>query len=246
MQPGGTYSSTIRRRTIASVPSLGKALADFTIGAYYSGVLASVAPAISYVGVNGIYAVYKIDVVVPAGEGVLDLTFQAANGTDIITPGERQVEIEAYDLSALAAIFAVPIVSVVTNGGPQGDISIRVVANRYSPVAFTVRDTSGAAFDLSGWNNAKFGVQNAAQSVVASPYVLPYLQTTGITMTAGGLVTIAIPETASFFGALTAALITAGTYQTDLYWELFADDASDTAKTRCLARGLITILRAEG
>ncbi len=233
MIPGDSYPFTVRRQTIGAAVSPGKVLADFTIGAYQNGVVASVSPTVTEIGTSGNWTAYKISVTIPAGEGILDLTIEAAAGTDVVTPATKSVEIESYDLKSAVAIFAVPIVSVVTQGGPTGDLALRIVKNTYAVISFTARDTAGAAFDLSTWNNGKFNVMSQNQTTTI------YTQATA-SMTAGGVVTVNVPETATFYAALTT-----GNDEVSLYWNVLADDASDATKTRCLARGRLTVVRTE-
>ncbi len=234
MIPGDVVSFTLRRQTIAGAVSAGKVLADFTIGAYQNGATASVSPAITEIGASGSWTAYKIDVTIPAGEGVLHLTYQAKSGTDVITPASHTIEIESYDLRSAVAIFAVPIVSVVNQGGPQGDIAIRLVKDTYAPITFTARDQSGTAIDLSTWTIGTFAIRSQNQTTTV------YSLTAGITMSAAGLVTIPIPEAAGFYAALAA-----GVDEASLFWTFVANDSGDAAKTRCLARGRLTVLRTE-
>jgi hypothetical protein len=111
---------------------------------------------------------------------------------------------------------------------------LRLVKSTYVPISFTVRNATGAVVDLSGYNAGDFSVRSQNQTTTT------YSQTTGITMTSGGLVTIAVPENAGFYAALTT-----GADAVELYWDFVADESSDAAKTRCLARGRLQLLRTE-
>ncbi len=234
MLPGATVTYTIGRRTPGGLAVAGKLAADFLVAMYLDGVPASVSPSWAEIGRNGSWQEYACGLVLPATKGQVKLTWQVVAGYDQLSPSADQFALLNNDDDALAAIIASPIVSVVNAGGPQGDIALRLVKNTYAPIAFTVRDQAGNPINLSAYNNPIFAVKNKAQTVLA------YSQSSGITMSAGGLVTIGVPETASFYAQLTT-----GVDQISLYYTLLADEAADTAKTRCLARGPLSVVRTE-
>jgi hypothetical protein len=236
-QPGDAVVRTIYRKSAGlGLPVTGKVTADFTVGAWLDGVVASVSASITEIGSAGPDGqAYKLAYTNPGTKGRFALRAPAASpSTDIVWP-EFEEEIENNDNDSLYNVLVVPVVSVVSLGGPQGDISLRVVNGDYAPVSFTVKDQSGAVVDLSGYNNAHFRVWNKLHATMVA-----YDQTAGITMTAGGLVTIGIPEGASFYSEWTTSEDPA-----IRYWQFTADQAADATKTRTLARGTITILRKE-
>lgn len=235
MLPGQVINYVIWRQTLLGSPAAGCVLSDFIVTAMLDGAPMSVSPALTAIGAYGNWYAYKLAVTNPGVAGFFNALVQVASGTDALRSEAISGEILAYDDTSLANIFVAPLLSVTNNGSPTGDISLRLVKNTYATVQFTVTDQAGNVIDLSGYTNANFGVKNKAQDST------PYAQTTGITMTSGGLVTIAVPETAAFYSLLTPA----GTDSITLYWTLDADKGGVAAQTVCLARGVLVLVRTE-
>lgn len=239
MLPGDTWKMTIGIQTPSGVAAgAGVVVGDLSVRGYVNGAVAALAPALTFIETIGAWSQYRLDIVLPAlsvdavtwFKAVLLPVVPTAYALDRLA---AEVEIETADLGLLYSIAAVPVISVISAGGPVGDISVRVVKADYAVVSFTVRDQSGAAIDLSGYTTPQFGVKDQLQATT-------YLQTAGITMTAGGLVTIAIPEGASFY-----ALLLTGVDQIGLFFSFNADQGGDATKTRTLARGPLTVVRKE-
>lgn len=234
--PGDTVTYTIGRRTPGGRPVAGKLAADFHVGMYLNGAPAAVSPSWAEIGVDGSWQEYACGLVLPATKGRVKITWQPTYPSlDQLSPTSDQFALLNNDLDSIGSIITSPIVSVVNAGGPQGDVALRLVKNTYAPIAFTVRDQAGNPINLSGYTTPIFAVKNKAQATLA------YSQSSGITMTSAGLVTIAVPEGATFYAQLTPA----GTDQITLYYTLLADEAGDATKTRCLARGPLAVVRTE-
>lgn len=238
MIPGDTVSVLLLAQTTAGTPASGLTLSGLTINGTLNGASASVSPALTEVDTIGFWRRYKLDVTIPALSGAVSwftVTAQPSSSAVILdTLRVLEGEIEAVDLASLYDVVASPIVSVVADGGPSGDLSWRCVKSTYTVLTFTVTDQAGNVIDLSGYTVPTLGIKSQDQTTTT------YTQTTGITMTVSGLVTIAIPETADFYAALTT-----GNDSASLYWTLVANEAGDASKTVCLARGQVTVLRSE-
>lgn len=234
MVPGQTITATIFRRTAAGAPSAGFGTSDFSVQAFLNGAPVSVTPTITDQGAAGPDAeAYSLQVTLPGTKGIFALRAPAAVGTDLVWP-EFEWEITNNDEDSIYAILAVPIVSVASQGGPLGDLSLRVVKDDYAVITFSVTDQSGNPINLSGWSGGQFGVCSQDQTTTT------YLQTTGITMTSGGLVTIAIPKTATFYAALARGVSTL-----PLFWQFVANNGGDSSKPQTLGRGTLTLVREE-
>lgn len=157
------------------------------------------------------------------------------SGTSEAWPATLRGLFETYDLDSVAAVISAPIVSVVSAGGPQGDITLRGCKGDYVPVSFTVTDQSGAAINLSAYTLPTFGVKSKDQTTTTYS-----LAGAAITMSSAGLVTIAIPESAGFWAALTT-----GVDEISLRFSFEANEGGDATKTRTLARGPFIVMRKE-
>jgi hypothetical protein len=219
-------------QTDAGAPATGKALADLNYAFSLSGVVTSITPVLAEGATTGAWRRYTLTFTAPATVGQLILKMSPTAG--VLAYDTIVDDVVLYSLDAIAALLSSPVIATLTSGGPSGDTQLRVVKNTYVPVSFTVRDAIGTAVDLSAYSNGRFAIKSKDQTTTT------YSQTTGITMTAGGLVSIAIPEGSTFYAALTT-----GVDSVNLYWDFVADEAADTAKTRCLARGQLVLMRTE-
>lgn len=219
-------------QTDAGAANTGKVLGDLSYAFSLDGVVTAITPTLTEGATIGTWRRYTFNFTAPATTGELIVKLDPDDGVlayDVIADSVVQ-----YDMDAIASLLTSPVIATLTSGGPSGDTTLRLVKSTYVPITFTVRDATGAAVDLSGYNAADFAIRSKDQTTTS------YSQTSGITMTAGGLVTIAVPENASFYAALTT-----GIDSVELYWDFVADEASDTAKTRCLARGKLQLMRTE-
>jgi hypothetical protein len=219
-------------QTDAGAAATGKVIGDLTYSITLDGVDAGITPTLTEGATVGTWRLYTLGFTSPATVGQLVISLEPDDGHlkyDTISD-----DVVLYSADDVLSLVTSPVIATLTSGGPSGDTTLRLVKSTYVPIAFTVRDATGAAVDLSGYNAGDFSIRSKDQTTTT------YSQTTGISMTAGGLVTIAVPENASFYAALAT-----GVDAVELYWDFVADEASDTAKTRCLARGRLQLLRTE-
>jgi hypothetical protein len=219
-------------QTVAGAAATGKVIGDLTYKITLNGVDAGLTATLTEGATVGSWRLYLLGFTSPATVGDIVIHLEPNDGVlsyDTITDS-----VVLYSADDLLALVTSPVIATLTSGGPSGDTTLRLVKSTYVPIAFTVRDATGAVVDLSAYNAGDFSIRSKDQTTTT------YSQTTGITMTAGGLVTIAVPENASFYAALTT-----GIDGVELYWDFVADEAADTAKTRCLARGRLQLLRTE-
>lgn len=237
MIPGDTIKALILAQSAAGLPVSGLVIGDLTVSGTLNGAAASISAALTEVDTIGAWRRYRLDFVVPALSGVSVLTVTAQpNSAGVYLDTLRVVdgEIEAVDLTSIYGVISAPVVSVVNAGGPAGDIPLRLVKSTYVPLSFSATDQTGAVIDLSGYDTPVFGIKSRDQTTTT------YSQTTGITMTAGGLVTIAVPESATFYTALAT-----GSDEASLYWSFVANEAATATMKRCLARGTLSVIRSE-
>ena len=219
-------------QTVAGAAATGKVIGDLTYKITLNGADAGITATLTDVATVGSWRLYSLGFTSPATVGDIVIHLEPNDG--ILSYDAITDTVALYSADDLLALVTSPVIATLTSGGPSGDTTLRLVKSTYVPIAFTVRDATGAVVDLSGYNAGDFSIRSKDQTTTT------YSQTTGVTMTAGGLVTIAVPENAGFYAALTT-----GIDAVELYWDFVADEASDTAKTRCLARGRLQLLRTE-
>jgi hypothetical protein len=236
-QPAEIVTRTFSVIDAAGAAVTGLVTASFTGVGFRNGTATSIPFTITEISGGR----YQIAYTLPSTAGVVDLYFFPVTTTYFIQWPDLTAEVEAYDLTALYGAVSKPTIVLNSSGAPSNEIELKFIYNDWHSVTFTVKNSDGTAVDLvaAGYNNWKFGVQNEGQTTVTS--VVPYQQTTGITGDASGVVTIIVPETASFYGLLAVgAASTSGAR-----WSLGADYGGDVAKTRTLGRGVCTVMRKE-
>lgn len=234
-QPGDTITRTFKVVDAAGAAVTGLNTASFTCTGYRNGSASTISHTVVEIGSGR----YSVAYVLPSSAGLVDAWFTPVSASNYIVWPDLTEEVESYDLTALYGAVVKTTISLNATGAPTNEIELRFIKNDYHSVTFNVRDSAGVAVDLSAWDTWRFGVKNADQSTVGG--VVPYLQTTGITANASGVVTIVVPETASFFGLLT----TGQASTTGARWSLEGNEAADATKTRTVGRGVCTVLRKE-
>lgn len=235
-RPGDTLSRTITREDAATGAGVsGLVTADFAVTAFRNGVSFVITATVTSLGSGK----YKFTYTLPSQAGIVDIFIVAASGTDVIWPGMFSEEVEAHDLDSMAAINRPGAILAATSGIGQ-DFALRLIKGTYDEIEVTIYEADGVTpVDGSTWDNLTFGIKNNDQSIEG--LYLPYLQNTGITFSADGLLQILVPETASFYAALLAANLPSRT----LFYSVLGDQGADDAKTRCILRGQVTISRQE-
>ena len=240
MRPGEALSLVVGRQTIAGAASSGKIISDFSVGWKKDGVTTAITTSCTEVDTVGSWREYRISITLPTG-GPYNLhgRISAIAGTDVVDGGVFDAEIETHDYDSLAALLPVIPVAVLSATTRQADPqTLKLIANRYTPVSFAVKDSAGAVVPLDTYTNWRFGVWDKTHSGAI------YSLTTGITGSALGIAAWSVPETATFFGAMTAA-IAAGQDQIELYWDLVGDLAGVAAQSQTVLYGKIIMYRNE-
>lgn len=244
MRPGEPYTAVIGRRTATGLPSTGKVAADFGIVWKKDGVTTAITPTVTEVDTAGTWREYRVSITLPtSGPYLLHGSVSAASGTDVIRGGVIDLEIENADLDSLSASLPIiPVAQLSATSRTADPQILKIIANRYQTVEFNVRDANGAVVDLSAtgknYNNWRFSVWDKTHS--ASIYTL----SSGITGSALGVAAWAIPENASFYSQMAAA-IAGGNDQIELYWDLAADLNATVGQTQTVLYGKLLLYRYE-
>ncbi len=240
MRPGESCTLVIGRQTVAGAAATGKIASDFSIGWKKDGVTTAITTSVVEVDTVGAWQEYRVGITLPTGGPyVLHGRIGAISGTDITDGGVFDAEIEQQDYDSLAAILPVIPVAQLSAASRQADPqTLKLIANRYASISFAVKDSSGNAVDLSGYTNWRFGVWDKTHT--GSIYSL----SSGITGTNLGIAAWAVPETATFFATMAAA-IAAGQDQIELYWDLVGDLAGVAAQSQTVLYGKLIMYRNE-
>jgi len=232
MRPGDTAYLVVTVTDSGGTPITGLVTGDFTV----AGFLSTTTPAVSFTAAELGSGRYRLAIVLPAVPGWLTLLISSS--TRVVDPPGFDGELQAQDLDS---VYAAAVVARVTIGGITRFASSRqleLIAYRYTQIDLQVTDQIGAPVDLSGFNNWRFTVRDKLHADT------PYTLTSGITGSAEGALAFAIPENATFFAAITAA-IAAGNDTATLYYDVTADAAATAAQSQTIVRGQITIHRYE-
>ncbi len=231
MRPGDTVLRVFRRLTAAGVAVTGKVTGDFTLTAFVAG--ASNSPSWSITELTNGY--YRLSVTYPStlNDTIFDVYLAPFSGTDYLQWPDLSGGVESQDLDSIYSVAARQVVSSAVST-KNSEIPITLIKSCYAPLVFTITDQAGNPIDLSGWNNWHFGVKSQDQTAFT------YSQTSGITASALGVVTVNVPEGASFFAALTI-----GINSVSLYYSLEGDMASDATMTTTILRGPLYVVRKE-
>ena len=236
-RPGDVLSRVVERTQadgVTAVPSL--VTADFTLTGFKDGV--SQAITYSYTWISG--KKYKLNYTLPSVKGLLDIFQDPASGTDKITPRWLTGYVARNDLDSIAAVNRPAVIASPSVGIGQ-DFPITLTVNTYDEIEATAYEADLVTpVDFSGWNNWRFEVHNLDQSVETN---LPATFSAGITADANGLIFVPILENSVWFSTYSAAFAQSGR---QLRYTLIGDQASNTAKSRCVLRGGLTLTRREG
>ncbi len=235
-RPGDVLSRVVERFAAdgsTAVPS--KITADFTPLAYKDGVLFALTH--SYTWLAG--AKYRFAYTLPSTKGLVDIFHAPATGTDLVHPTNLSGYVSRNDIDSVAAVNRPSAIAAASAGIGQ-DFPLTLVWNTYDEVEATIFESDLVTpVDLSAWNTWQFEVNNLDHSVETA---LPALISSGITADVNGLVSIIIPENAALYTPMTAAFVQSGK---QLRYTLTGNQGGDAAKTRCVLRGSLTIVRRE-
>lgn len=218
---------------VTPVPSLSTS--DFTLTGFRDG--ASQAITYSVTHVSG--AKYRLNYTLPSVKGMVDAFIEPASGTDRITPRWLSGWVARNDIDSVAAGNRPAAVAAASAGIGQ-EFPISLVWNTYDVIEATIYEADLVTpVDLSTWNTWQFEVNNLDHSAEAS---LPAVINSGITGDVNGLAQVIIPENATLYTAMSTANVQNGR---QLRYTLTGNQDGDAAKTRCVLRGPLTILRRE-
>ncbi len=236
-QPSETIVRVFSVNDAAGAAVTGLTTASFTLTGWRNGVSAAITWSIAELTLGR----YTLTYALPSSAGIIDFIFAPVSASNFVVWPDLTEEVEQYDLTALYGAVSKPTIVLNASGAPSNEIELVFIKSDYHSVTFTVKNSDGTAVDLvaAGYTNWKFGVKNALQTAVAS--VVPYLLTTGITGDANGVVTVVVPESASFFGLLTDGVDAT----TGARWSLEADLGGIVSQTKTLGRGICTVRRKE-
>lgn len=227
----------------AGAPVAGLTAGDFAVlvlaNAYGATAYADVSPAgIAIAAIAGHAGYYRLAHNYPAAAGWLAVDVVPVNPLHQVVPLCWSGEVENADLDRLNANLQNPIVTLQLGGSLGQPVALSLVAHRHAviPFAFTGVDmTPGVTY-----TNYRWSVRDAKDQTLAAA---KYDQTTGI-LAADGLVTITIPETASFFSVMPEGASPADRYE--LRHELVADLVSASGETVSLVpSSSLTLQRRE-
>ncbi len=241
MRPGDTVQFVVYRQTAAGAASTGKVLADFNVVGYKDGVVTSMSPAIASIGTGINWQAYKLSLTLPAsGPYQFACLIEQASGTDIVSPQFFSGEVEQQDIDSIYDVASRPTASLTSSTLLASQIQLEMIAYRECPLSISIVDQAGTAIDLSGYNNWKFSVWDKTHSGS-----ILYTAAASLAGSAGGTVTALIPEDAAFFSQIANAFTASEDFVT-LYYDIIADAAATSSKTRTICRGTLILWRYEG
>ncbi len=237
MRPGDIIYPLIQVTDTGGTPVTGKVTGDFVIKQYINAT-AEAGAVFTVTEISGGF--YRIALTSAGAAGWQ--SYRISEGSDICTPFILEGDLTEQDEDSLFGLVIRPTVALADTNQLGSTLNLEIVANRFTTFTVSVTDQAGAPIDFSGtgenWNNVRFNVWDKLHT--ASVYAL-----TGITAPADGVFTWDVPENAAFFSSM-ATQIAAGNDSITLYYDLIGDFNSDTAKTKTILRGQLTMYRFEG
>lgn len=227
-----------KRRNSAGAGVAGKVLADFSFPAYLDGdvVVLTVSDFEDLTGGD-----YAVSLAMPTTLGRIRIDPVCSNPTtDTLDPDVLEGRITANNIDDVAVLAArPPSVTLAGNVSPQSAFTITAYKGDGKTFQVPIYDDNGTLRNLALWENFRFSIKNADQTVVSGQ--LPYDLAAGITGSAGGILSIPVPEDCSAYLAHPA-----GHKKTTLYWSVDANLISaGNTKTITLRAGPFVILSKE-
>lgn len=232
MRAGDVFYPVVRV-TSAGAAVLSLVAADFTLSSYVNATTPTCAFTVTELG-SGYYR-FAITSSGTAGWHQYRIVSVAAY---TVSPKQAAGWLGLQDYDTIFAAVVRPVATLGSTAVIASALGLDVIANRYTPITVAVTDQTGAAVDLSGYNNWRFSVWDKTHAATI------YTLSSGITGSALGIVSWAIPETAAFYTQMAAA-ITAGNDSLTLYYDMVADQAATPAQSRTVFRGALTLYRYE-
>jgi hypothetical protein len=233
MRPGDPFYPIVTVKDSAGAVVTGLVTAGFAVAGTLNNADETLSFTVTEIGTGR----YSVNITLPTTAGQVSAFITAAGYT--VENGRWWGEIEAQDQDSTYAVVVRPQAQQTAGSGLATDIDITLRAYRYADLTWSIIDQNGAAVDLSGYDNWKFTVRDRNHASIN------YELTSGVTGSALGVLAVALPEDAAFFSAINAA-ITAGEDQTDLYYDIIADQAATASKSVHIVGGKVHLRRYEG
>jgi hypothetical protein len=226
MQPGDSVDHYFEVRTPAGVAVTGLVTADFTFTAWHTPYGGTSASWTHGAAVTELAAGrYRVRFALPATAGAWG--FYLTHATHIVTPVGWEDELETYDLDAIAAIVAKPVVRL-QGSGTLGEAAAvpDLIAFRKAILTLSVLDGNGDPYDFTGWANFAVGFRSPSTQSGGAPRLDAVHGTpTGFAMVvSAGLITLTIPDDLSIFSAITEGATPVDSVEVDM--EVVGDSPS--------------------
>ena len=238
-QPGGSVPRTIKVEDAAGNGIVGLTLASFTATAYGRGYGATIYT--TYTHGMVVQALgggwYDVAYVVPPSAGFHYLRLvPVSTAYRITTANEWQGETETQDLDSIFSSVVRPVATLTLGAQLGMTLPLELVAYRYRELTIPVKDEAGVVIATLATDypdaQLKMSVRSKDGTTTtwdAGPTATP----AGFTLsTVGNVLTIIIPENATFFAALATGIDS----KDDLYYEVTGDKNGTAAKTVPLIR----------
>jgi hypothetical protein len=232
-RPGDTVYRTFR----VTVPGTNTGVTGLTLGAF---VVAGYA--IAYAGAWAAYSViaslnelgdgwYSLAFVNPSAAGYRLVTIKTTLNYNVNISG-WDGEVENNDLDSIYSSIAKPVITLAGSGTIGQQLPISLIVARYRQLVITFKDQNGNLIDLTQYSNLAMSIRSKDQTQKYD--LLTDSPNPGtITGTALGVLTITIPDTATF-GAWLPTPTASSTDTLTTYWEVVGNLASSVLDTVAL------------
>lgn len=234
MKAGDIFYPRVRV-SLAGVAVLGLTSGSFAVAGYVNATTPGAAFTVAEEGAGW----YRLAITTSGTAGWHEYVISSPG--NYVAPDVWACWLSANDFETIFAAVVRPTATLGSTAVVASSLPLDLIANRYTPVDVSVTDQNGVALDLSGYTTWRFTVWDKTHTGGTALYTL----SSGITGSALGVVSWAVPEGAAFYSQITAA-ITAGTDSVQLYYDMVADQAGDATKSRTVFRGQLTLYRFEG
>lgn len=236
---GGDIFRPVVRVLNAGVAVTGLTTASFTVTGYL-GTAAGATPTFTATEISA--GRYRINITTPTLSGAEQwYTVEIASGSYYVEGAKWAGMLRLHTIGEIHSLVSRPVVLSTGSTGVPVETSIDLVAYRNKPLAFQILEQDGVTpvpVGASYYSNWRWSVWDRTHA--ATRYTL----SSGITGDDLGNVAWEVPEDASFFTQIDAA-ITAGEENIKLYHDLVADAGGVAGKTRTLLRGALILSRFE-
>jgi hypothetical protein len=246
-RPGDTVHRVVRVQLADGTPVTGLTSAAVTVEAYQRAATASVwtsySAALGWVEIGG--GRYAISYLLPAAAGWHDVLLLPTNAAHTIFDARWSGEVEDTDLDRITGLVARPSAVVSAAAFLATQVPLELIAYRWASRTLTILDAAGEPLTTFGTDYPTASLRLAVRSLNQTTTVWdagPSGTPAGFSISSSGAVlTITVPENATFFAALAA-----GALRTDLFWEVTADYQGVASQTvSVVPSSPLTLLRRE-